>query len=106
MSEYVYINRDTEADKQAGVDAFDQAYFERFGRYPDDSPLAQQAPADARRRAAIQALVDQGATEGERSAARAALARLDAEPDPEASRFAQDLADEADYEDALVHGEA
>ena len=47
------------------------------------------------RRQAILNLVERGATEGERAAARAALERID-----------QDAQDEADFEDALVHGEA
>lgn len=47
------------------------------------------------RRQAILNLVERGATAGEREAARAALERIDA-----------DLADEADYEEALAFGEA
>jgi hypothetical protein len=70
-----YLGRDVEAEKSAGVDAFDQAYFERFGRYPDESAAA--ADPNPRRRQAIQALIEHGATEGERAAARAALGRLD-----------------------------
>ena len=71
-----YINRDAEADAQEGVDAFDAEYFRLFGRYPAESPMAQRPP-DARR-AAIQNLITGGATEGERSAAQAAMERLDA----------------------------
>jgi len=63
---------------QAGVDAFDRAYFERFGRYPAESPLADVDPSLLRRRQAVQRLAEQGATEGERAAARAALGRLEA----------------------------
>ena len=86
-----------EEDVQAGVDAFDRAYFERFGRYPEESPLyGTPGPMrDDPRRAAIQSLIERGATEGEREAAREALRRID-----------QEAQDEADYEDALAHGEA
>ncbi len=75
------------------VDEFDQGFYEEFGRWPAESPRAGTSPASSRRRSAIQALIDRGATEGERDAARAAMERLDAQ-------------DEADYEDALAHGEA
>lgn len=63
-------------DEQTGVDEFDRAYFERFGRYPAESPLAAVSPSVARRRQAVQRLIEQGATEGERAAARAAFERL------------------------------
>ena len=63
---------------QEGVDAFDRMYFERFGRYPAESPLAGVDPSLLRRRQAVQRLAEQGATEGERAAARAALGRLEA----------------------------
>ena len=87
----------SEADYQEGVDAFDRAYFERYGRYPEESPLyGTQGPrSDTARRQAILNLIEGGATEGERDAAREALRRID-----------QDAQDEADYEDALMHGEA
>lgn len=87
----------SEADYEAGVDAFDRAYYERFGRYPEESPLyGSQGPrGDTARRQAILNIIELGATEGEREAAREALRRID-----------QDLQDEADYEDALVHGAA
>jgi hypothetical protein len=75
------------------VDLFDTEFYEEFGRFPAGSPRAGTSPASSRRRTAIQALIDRGATEGERDAARAAMERLDAQ-------------DEADYEDALAHGEA
>lgn len=66
----------TFGDEQEGVDEFDRAYFERFGRYPAESPLAAVSPSVARRRQAVQRLIEQGATEGERAAARAAFERL------------------------------
>lgn len=84
MSDYEY--RDVEAEQQAGVDEFDRAYFRMFGRYPEESELR---PPD-RRREAIQALVEQGATEGEREAARLALERIEAD----------------EYGDAVTHGAA
>lgn len=66
-------------DYQEGVDAFDAAYFARFGRYPDESPLyGTTPPAASQRRQAILNLIEQGATEGERAAAEAALSRFDA----------------------------
>lgn len=70
----------TERDEQAqaGVDEFDRLYFERFGRYPSDSPFATEPPSLSRRRQAVTRLAEQGATEGERAAARAALNRLEA----------------------------
>lgn len=81
-------------DEQAGVDAFDAAYFARFGRYPEESPLYGTTPRTADpRRAAILNLAEHGATEGEREAARAALERIAAEAQ-----------DEDDYLDALHHG--
>lgn len=63
---------------QAGVDEFDRLYFERFGRYPEESPLAAIDPGLIRRRQAVKRLAEFGATEGERAAARAALHRLEA----------------------------
>jgi hypothetical protein len=60
--------RDVEAEMRQGEAMFDAALAELRG-------LA--SPQDARR-AHIQALADQGATEGERAAARAALSRLEA----------------------------
>lgn len=90
----------------AFVDAFDREFAATFGRYPTESPLFGTRPENTARRQAIQNLVEQGATEGERAAARAALLRLDAEPDDDAARLAQDLQDEADYEEALAFGEA
>lgn len=50
--------------------------FADFGRYPEGSPLAGSAARSSRRMAAVQRLVEQGATEGEREAARAALERM------------------------------
>ena len=90
--------RDIQAELLAGADAFDRAYYRRFGRFPAESTLSVEAIALERRRAAVQALVEQGATEGERAAARAALSRLDAaalgESDPigdfPAHQFEQD----------------
>jgi hypothetical protein len=60
--------RDVEAEMRQGEAMFDAALAELRG-------LAR--PQDARR-AHIQALADQGATEGERAAARAALSRMEA----------------------------
>lgn len=96
--------RDVQAELLAGADAFDRAYYRRFGRFPLESELSVEAIALERRRAAIQALAEQGATEGERTAARAALARLDvaarSELDPigefPAAAFEQDDPDEED----------
>lgn len=68
--------RDLEAEFLAGVDAFDRAYYERFGRFPAESPLSIASVRDARRRAAIEALIERGATPGERAAAEAALRRM------------------------------
>lgn len=90
--------RDIQAEMLAGADAFDRAYYRRFGRFPAESPLSEQSLRLEHRRAAIQALVEHGATEGERTAARAALTRLDAaalgETDPigdfPAHQFEQD----------------
>ena len=78
-----YAGRDAAADAQAGVDAFDAEYFRMFGRYPAESPM-RAAPPDPRR-AAIQNLITGGATEGERSAAQAAMERLDAAADAHAA---------------------
>jgi hypothetical protein len=90
---------------RVGAARFDREHFEQFGRYPEESPLYGTTPQqDDPRRAAIQALIDRGATEGERAAARAAMHRLDAEPDAE--RLARDLQDEADFEEAAAFGEA
>lgn len=74
---------------------FDQEFYAEFGQYPQESPLHGSRPVDTARRAKIEALATGGATEGERAAALAALERLDA-----------DAQDEADFEDALAHGEA
>lgn len=79
-----------------GAAIFDRDYFADFGRYPEESPLYGTTPAAASpRRQAILNLIERGATEGERDAARAALARVD-----------QDAADEDEYLDALYHGAA
>ena len=80
--------RDVEAEKQAGVDEFDRLYQQRLQR--ERQQQQAQAPAHPGRRAAIQALIEQGATEGERDAARRALERIELE----------------EYEDALAHGAA
>lgn len=95
-----------EIEAQAIVDAYDLDYFSTFGRYPEESRFnyAPPAPDDSRRRAAIQSLIDRGATEGERDAARAAMARLDQAD--ELARLEADRQDEDDYEDALAHGAA
>jgi queuine/archaeosine tRNA-ribosyltransferase len=68
---------DLEADFLAGVDAFDRAYYQRFGRFPEESGLTVEGLRNARRRAAIEQLAEHGATPGERAAAQAALQRLD-----------------------------
>jgi hypothetical protein len=60
--------RDVEAEMRQGEAMFDAALAELRGL---------SGPQDARR-AHIQALADQGATEGERAAARAALSRMEA----------------------------
>jgi hypothetical protein len=70
--------RDIQAEMLAGADAFDRDYYRRYGRFPAESELSAESVHDAERRARIEALVTQGSTEGERSAARAALARFDA----------------------------
>lgn len=92
------MSYDPQADFQQGVDDFDAEYFRMFGRYPEESPLYGTSPRNDRRRAAIVALVERGATEGERAAARTALERLD--------RAAREARDEDDYMDARAHGEA
>ena len=84
-----YQPRDVEAEKQAGIDEFDRLYAQRLQRERQQQQ-AQQPPAHPSRRAAIQALIEQGATEGERDAARRALERIELE----------------EYEDALAHGAA
>ena len=72
------VLRDVEAELLAGVDAFDRDYYRRFGRFPAESGLTIESLRDERRRAAIERLVEQGSTPGERAAARAALQRLEA----------------------------
>ena len=62
----------------AGADAFDREYYERYGRFPVESELSAESVHDAARRARISTLAEQGSTEGERAAARAALGRFDA----------------------------
>jgi hypothetical protein len=69
--------RDVQAEMLAGADEFDRAYYRRFGRFPAESQLTAQSEREAERRAKIAALATQGATAGERSAARAALDRFD-----------------------------
>jgi hypothetical protein len=61
--------RDVEAELREGEALFDARLAELRGETP--------APSDARRRH-ILALIEQGATEGERAAASAALGRLEA----------------------------
>lgn len=81
---------------EQGVDDFDRNFYARFGRYPEESPLYGTTPQQADpRREAILNLIERGATEGERDAARAAFLRID-----------QDAADEDEYLDALYHGAA
>lgn len=90
------MSYDPQADFQKGVDDFDAEYFRSFGRYPDESPLYGTTPhsADPRRQAILN-LIERGATEGEREAARAALERIDRE-----------TREEEEYIDALAHGAA
>lgn len=90
------MSYDPQSDYQQGVDDFDAEYFRMFGRYPEESPLYGATPraADPRRQAILN-LIEHGATEGEREAARAALERID-----------QEERDEDDYMDALFHGAA
>lgn len=91
--------RDVEAEMLAGVDAFDRAYYRRFGRFPEESPLSEASVRNERRLAAIEALAERGATPGERAAARAALERLrfeDTIGDFPAASFEQDDPDEED----------
>lgn len=82
-----------------GAYAFDKLYYAEEGRYPEESPLFGTAPRGARPgdhlRESIRALIEGGATEGERDAARLAFER----------RYGEDP-DEADYLDALAHGAA
>ena len=59
--------RDVEAEMRQGEAMFDAALAELRGTAPQNA-----------RRAHIQALAEQGATEGERAAARAALSRMEA----------------------------
>lgn len=94
-----YVNRDVAQDAQEGVDAFDRSYFARFGRYPDESPLSGTPRESDHRRQAILNLVERGATQGERDAARRAYEGLYG-PVPD------DAADEEDYLEALAHGAA
>jgi hypothetical protein len=70
--------RDVESEMLAGADAFDRDYYQRFGRFPAESQLTEASLAAGRRLSAIRALIEQGATEGERAAASAALGRLEA----------------------------
>ena len=70
--------RDIQAEMLAGADAFDREYYKRYGRYPAESELTPEVVATERRRTRIQALIEHGATAGERAAARAALGRLEA----------------------------
>lgn len=71
-----------------GAYSFDREYFQGLGRYPSESPLFGTTHVNDKRRAAIQNLIDQGATEGERSAAQAAMERLDAAAGAHSSRMA------------------
>lgn len=90
-----------------GAYIFDRDYYETYRRYPQESPLygtepppTPRPPADDPRRQAIQNLADFGATEGERAAARAALARLDSrsEADDLEAAMIEDM-DELDAEE-------
>jgi hypothetical protein len=74
----------------ASEEEFEQWFVDRYGHhtrdwhddrglpYPGDEPHQPVTePTSSRRREAIQALIDRGATEGERAAAQAAMYRLD-----------------------------
>ena len=81
----------------------------RFGRFPDESELRPEAVVSeeerqrrAHRRAAVQNLIAQGATAGERDAARAALRRLEHE---DGEPVDQELRDFQDEEEAAEWGE-
>jgi hypothetical protein len=100
----------------ASEEEFEQWFVDRYGHhsrdwhddrglpYPGDEPLqsvvTEPAPS-SRRREAIQALIDRGATEGERSAAQAAMYRLD-----HPSTLAHDATERGSYyaRDTLAHG--
>lgn len=92
--------------REPWLDSFDREFYAEFGRWPSGSRLAGTTPpGDERRRAAIQALIDRGSTEGERAAARAALHRLDAAAELAVDALelddAIDLADEEDLAEWL-----
>jgi hypothetical protein len=70
--------RDIQAEMLAGASQFDQDYYRRFGHYPSESELTPEVVDYERRRSSIQALIEGGATAGERAAASAALGRLEA----------------------------
>lgn len=91
--------RQAEAEMLAGVDAFDREYYRRFGRFPAESTLSVASVRRERLRAAVERLVERGATPGERAAARAALERLrfeDAVGEFPAEALEQDDPDEED----------
>ena len=67
--------RDVEAEKAAGVADFDARYAAFLRGESVLSPPQDFSPQDERRRR-IESLITQGATEVEREAARAALARV------------------------------
>lgn len=92
--------------REPWLDDFDREFYAEFGRWPAESRLAGTAPpGDDRRRAAIQALIDHGATEGGRAAARAAMQRLDATAELAVDALelddVHDLADEEDLAEWL-----
>lgn len=91
--------RDVQAEMLAGADAFDRAYYRRFGRFPAESELTPASIRSARKLAAIQALIEHGATSGERAAAQAAMQRVteaDVIGDFPAAAFEQDDPNEED----------
>jgi hypothetical protein len=92
--------RDVQAEMLAGADAFDRDYFRRFGRFPEESQLTAVSVREAERRARIQALAEQGSTEGERAAARAALHRFDSHELEDDLRAEQDRLDEEEAAEA------
>ena len=84
----------------AGAYSFDQLYYNDLGRYPEESPLFGTTPVNDKRRQAIIALIERGATEGERSAAQAALERHDAAAVSHSARMGRLDSEAAEYGDA------
>ena len=80
-----------------GAYSFDREYFAGLGRYPEESPLFGTTPVNDKRRQAIIALVEGGATEGERSAAQSALERHDAAAMSHSARMGRLDSEAAEY---------